>query len=543
MGRQEYPVGLKGLRRQKEDGKDMSVDTLKYWGRLGTLIRRKMKVRVSPPRDDKIFDFESIAEARFPKNRGEKLSAEHPPECPFAACDPECETCFCQYFPARIEVSDAEALACVKHLSDSINTDRAFLLDAVAQNADWLVGRWKKKSVAKRMDLLDSLSRELTTEELQKATTDEEHLGVRLHKRKWGAVELVNRRSHHPNNDVDLRRHLDKANTNRDVIDKMLQHKLLDFIQVKTCDMQSVQYLTTWLLPYLDIESLSEDPMLFLQLLHKRTTYSPEAWMMFDNIQIRLSENWQTLVPEFNKHCVNMSGPKYGAELVPWEASRCHRWEIVGYNKAKHILTAQRAMMLLLREIVRALLSERQTSVGGAASSAPSIPTTEAGGNPKWNLLVDSGFTSFGKSPSSQHFIRGSAKQPFSAPPTFDAVSALECVESMYRAALDELELSQTDPAFLQLAVRDLAASAYFDRVDSESRWNWFADEVLCSYYRRFVWWRQMLKECTLLVESYQAYQAQPTEVTRKAYEAGMLVVHSISTEHLVNQMGWVDYR
>lgn len=38
---------------------------------------------------------------------------------------------------------------------------------------------------------------------------------------------------------------------------------------------QKDSYQTSWLLPYLDRESLIEEPLLFLSLLHARTEYLP----------------------------------------------------------------------------------------------------------------------------------------------------------------------------------------------------------------------------------------------------------------------------
>lgn len=47
----------------------------------------------------------------------------------------------------------------------------------------------------------------------------------------------------------------------------MLEHMALED--------QKDRYQTTWLLPYLDVESLIDEPLLFLSLLHARTTYAP----------------------------------------------------------------------------------------------------------------------------------------------------------------------------------------------------------------------------------------------------------------------------
>ena len=439
-------------------------------------------------------------------------------------------------------MSDSEALAGVKELTDSINDDRAFMVHALAHSADFLVGRWKKKSITKRTQFLLDLRSQTPFEELSKATTDEDCLGVRLHERRWGAIDLVDEHSRDVDNGMSLSDRMKfaaSADEMRDVYLNWVIDRTLDFEGER---LQALEYLTTWLLPYLDIESLAADPMLLLKLLHNRTVYSPEDWMMFDNTQLRLCEHWEILIPEYNEHCVTMSGPKYGAELVQWTPSKAHRWHILGYNKAKHILAAQRSMMHFLRATVQALLSERESPAVNTAVEAhnPHAPPPD---QRKWNLLVNTGFTSFGKDPSAVYSVRGAANQPFAAPPVFDAVGTLELVESLYRAAQDELELAQTDPAFLQLAVREISAGAFSKRMDSKSRWDWLMDEVVCNYYRRFVWWRQMFKECEVMVASYKKYQARPCKETRKVFETDLYVMHNISLEHEVQQMGWIAYR
>jgi hypothetical protein len=113
----------------------------------------------------------------------------------------------------------------------------------------------------------------------------------------------------------------------------------------------------------------------------------------------------------------------------------------------------------------------------------------------------------------------------------------------MYHESADELDLAQTDPAFLQHAVRALSSTAYFDRVDMETRWDWFMDEIVSNYYRRYIWWRQMAKECRNMVASYERYQQADSPENREAYELAVFALHNISIEHLVQQMALVDYR
>lgn len=48
-----------------------------------------------------------------------------------------------------------------------------------------------------------------------------------------------------------------------------------------TLEDQKDRYQTTWLLPYLDVESLVEEPLLFVSLLHARTAFAPVDFTIF----------------------------------------------------------------------------------------------------------------------------------------------------------------------------------------------------------------------------------------------------------------------
>ena len=112
----------------------------------------------------------------------------------------------------------------------------------------------------------------------------------------------------------------------------------------------------------------------------------------------------------------------------------------------------------------------------------------------------------------------------------------------MYNASVDELDLAQTDPEYLQYLVRELGAAAYFERVDSESRWDWLADEILLNFYRRYLWWRQMSKECRMMLKSYKTWQEMPSKVNRMAYEQALFAIHSIAVEHMTQQILLLEY-
>jgi hypothetical protein len=201
----------------------------------------------------------------------------------------------------------------------------------------------------------------------------------------------------------------------KDERERLLYPHLMHALNRMCLEDEAERYQTTWRLPYLDIESLAENPLLFLALLYYRTTHEPvslpslllypvlililqqEEWMMFDNSQLKLAENFEIMIGEFNPHCVNMTGSKYGAELVKWDKERCHRWEIVGYQKAQWILSAQHHMMQFLRRTVQVLLDEMQvhdamTEMYHDCRANSRIRVS----SPKWDKLVQNSFFNFG---------------------------------------------------------------------------------------------------------------------------------------------------
>jgi hypothetical protein len=158
----------------------------------------KRKERVPPSTGTGLISYDGLVEDRFPKSRGTKLKPEQPPAYPYR-CKPNCETCFTQYFPARLEVTDVEALSAIQMLSGSIYEDLRTVQDALRQHADFLVTRWRKKSVAKRTEFLSRLSPTSTAyPELKNTTPDgnkETYDRVQLFEHKWATVHLINDRS------------------------------------------------------------------------------------------------------------------------------------------------------------------------------------------------------------------------------------------------------------------------------------------------------------------------------------------------------------
>ncbi|THY14010.1 hypothetical protein D6D01_08212 [Aureobasidium pullulans] len=346
------------------------------------------------------------------------LDSNNPPSSPFSCSysgvynlNDECSVCFPQFFPASHSISDANARELLSTIVNSIKTDLAFLRTALDKHADFLVSRWKKKSREKRHNFL-----------MQKTS---------LFDKKWAAVHLLDR--------VGV---LDRKYPGERVIPKvrtvrtakggyttaMEFHTPQSLADENLREETLASYQDSWILPYLDAETLSEDPTLFLSLLHHRTANEPGQWLMFDNSNIVLVEHFSIVPRTFNSNCVVAQGPKYG-KLVKWNADQAHRWEIIGFTKAYHLLTAQKSMMTLLSNCVKGLVAEADVP-----------PVLEV--HPKWDGMIASDFSRFKTSfPWSTDFVK-----PFSQPPKFNAREVAELIASRHRVVLNELDLLQTDP-------------------------------------------------------------------------------------------------
>lgn len=195
-----------------------------------------------------------------------------------------------------------------------------------------MVSRWKKKSKAKRLAVLEEVAD--------------------LAPFRWAPVHFINMYKHQ------------RVSTKG----KMSARRLREYARwVQQHDSLIEAYQDTWLTPYLDQDTLSEEPLKLLSLLHIRSAFEPEDWVMFDKWHVTFAEHFSVLMPEYNGNCVVMFGCEYG-KLVPWDEAKAHSWQIVGYCKARQILTAQKRIMQFLQKMVGALIGD-QPSVDEPAVS------------------------------------------------------------------------------------------------------------------------------------------------------------------------------
>ncbi|KAK3070961.1 hypothetical protein LTR53_009521 [Teratosphaeriaceae sp. CCFEE 6253] len=185
---------------------------------------------------------------------------------------------------------------------------------------------------------------------------------------------------------------------------------------------------TEWLLPYLDLQSLSDTPWRLLALLHHRTQHSIEEWFMLDTQQLRVPFAQGTLRLAYNPHCVVTHGDRFG-QLQQWDEAAAHRFDIVGFPRAQVTFEAQAQLGESMKTIVDLLLKIE-------------APT----GNNKWLSSVKN---AFGR-PASAKALSGILDWPFSAPPVFDSHALLESLRLRRDTAKTQLRGVQDDPDLAQ---------------------------------------------------------------------------------------------
>ncbi|KAK7700763.1 hypothetical protein SLS57_011987 [Botryosphaeria dothidea] len=112
-----------------------------------------------------------------------------------------------------------------------------------------------------------------------------------------------------------------------------------------------------FLLPYLSVDVLKNDPALFLSLLYNRTYYHPYMWAPSDSMELATGWNLCYLDVEISGACVAMYRENYGS-LVAWDAQAAHRSDIVPFPRAKLIFEAQACLLRFLRDVVNQILGE-----------------------------------------------------------------------------------------------------------------------------------------------------------------------------------------
>lgn len=247
---------------------------------------------------------------------------------------------------------------------------------------------------------------------------------------------------------------------------------------------------TSFLLKWLDLPTLCEDPSYLLALLHNRSHHSPAEWARFDGDEI--SEFFQQFLLElnFNPHCVIIEGPRFGT-LAQWSPDAAHRREMVGYPLGELILEAQNALATFLRSMVDALVQtvDAQTHQGSV----------------EWYRMSALAFKRPAGSPVLQSDYIHVA---YSKPPKFDVDRLVEIVECRFEATGDDLWQMQANP----LAVREMfegikTTSHHLALSPLERRSQLML--LLVSYIRPYSDWKFIAAIALRLQDLQSSYDAQ----------------------------------
>ncbi|THX68027.1 hypothetical protein D6D04_10692 [Aureobasidium pullulans] len=332
-------------------------DNNRVWAARSTLMRIKQPDKVIPRSYRP-----ALVEMKWVEDlKGEYLDRKNPPASPFNCTNPgpftgggECAVCLPQFFPAAIIVNDKQARVIITEIVDGIKVDLAFLRTTLTEHADLL---------GKRFSFLT------------------EH--TELFDKRWAAVHLLERigagdEDRKCSGERDLRKVRIRRTADGKFAICLDFHTRESLANTEMRDKTLISHHDSWSLPYLDAETLSEDPTLFFSLLHHRTCNEPERWLMFDNSNLVLAEHFSIIPNVLNSNCVIAEGSDHG-KPVKWNAEQAHRWEFIGFTKAHHLFTANKKILSLLSNCVRGLLAEVQA------------PTT-LNIHPKWNGMVEADF-------------------------------------------------------------------------------------------------------------------------------------------------------
>jgi hypothetical protein len=416
---------------------------------------------------------------------GDPLPASWTPEVlPF---HDTCEPCFGQYFPVTHEINDQDAHKVILEAVESARRDNDLLRQMIRDHADLIVSRWKNKSRKQRSAILSDIG---------------------LYKEKFAAVHLIHQHSHPDawEDIIKLVEFYEKRGTR-------LEADVIKTLHIRNIEKAVESFKYTWAMPYLDSETLADDPLLLLSLLHNRTAHDPEEWVLFDDWNMDLAERFGIVKQLFNTHCVVMEGPEFG-KLVKWKKEESHRYQIVGFAKAFNILLAQQKMMRFLRSCVEMLFLDIE---------APPILAIQ----PKWEGLIALEFSRFTHTSMwSTEFVK-----PFSCPPNFDVANIADLVESRHALLKDDLDQLLTDPSHLQTQVHHLVSATWFEKLDEERKWRCIVHQIVRNPIRRERMWSYLAIKCDEMLSAWRADTQSPSSSTEYNLEQAITRVREFCIE------------
>jgi hypothetical protein len=360
-------------------------------------------------------------------------------------------------------LTDEEATNVLTSYSNDINSARDYLSSSIQKYGDLLLHRWRKRTPSKRAALLNLTEPDLPWKKGYTADTE------------YNTTLRQSRRNSH--------------------------------------------YRKHFLLPYIDVETLSKNPATLFGLLHTRAKDLPAEWAPFDHEQLRSPWGVGLVDVTFNEGAVVMFGPRYGA-YTKWQREAAHRFDLVGFPRGRLVLEAQATLLLFLRRLIEQLLGDVAT-----------LDETTAVGCIRWYENLDAGLKMAGDAVAWSAFVQ----TPFTGPPRFDIGALVALVKSRVTATGDHLWLLQTEATYFRRYMRKLSQMQVIESMhqkhDAVAWINWEIVEDIDTHWL----WRATLVEFENLQGLYHRFRDSiapghviPTKVNQALGAIELLLVNTI---------------
>ncbi|KAG7004398.1 hypothetical protein G7Y79_00025g056840 [Physcia stellaris] len=278
-------------------------------------------------------------------------------------------------------------------------------------------------------------------------------------------------------------------------------------------------YRKAYLLPYLNLEELSEDSSKLIRLLHHRIISHPKDWVSFDNAQIQPGWNQGCFAEQAAKGCVMMTDCEYGF-WKPFSRHDVHGGSAYAAPRALLILEGQEFLLGFLVKVTNALLAdlfsmESPTDhIRTATMAFRGFDESEHCRN--WCQLVNVEQTR----DVAQPWVSLGARlnSPFTNPSKFDMDIIIEIAESQTSEIQDDLWLLQTEPDFFHDRAKYHEAS-WSDKEIGHTRLRSISTTEIHNNIAYFLTigvlekardWQWLLEECRAVKQIHEIHETQP---------------------------------
>jgi hypothetical protein len=279
----------------------------------------------------------------------------------------------------------------------------------------------------------------------------------------------------------------------------------------KAVRLASKTYRDALILPYLNVETLKDDPTKLIALLRYRADYAPENWVTFDAEAMKEEFDHGAIANAWNKNCVVMFGTDYG-KLVSFNKEQCHRWNYIGFPRAIIVLEAQEVLLGFLRRTVDILTMENSTESGNSLWLSMPNAFSQSGEIEAW-------------APSSN--------QAFSAPQRFDPVQCLKKAESLLAAAEDEFRFLQTDPQFMHELIARQLRGEHLACLSSEKTWRYIAVTFFADAVCDFQTLQSLVEECSHVLDVFHGspVSLEPGAAVPEEHDRALWLLESLTSD------------